>query len=258
MSSFSVVYWIAGGLLVAMFVMMEIGRRLGALRRQRDPEGSRAGTGVVESAFFVLLGLLIAFTFSGAASRFDDRRQLVIEETNDIGTAWLRIDLLPAQSQEPMRQLFRDYLDSRLKTYRDVQEGQMPHAELQRTRQLQDAIWKLGVTAMQEQGSPAATTLFLGALNTMIDITTTRSAATTLHPPRIVFFLLIVLVLAGSLLAGDGMAEGSKRSWLHVIGFALLMSFTVYVIFDIEYPRLGFIRVDAIDQLLVELRRSMG
>ena len=67
MSSFSVVYWIAGGLLVAMFVMMEIGRRLGALRRQRDPEGSRAGTGVVESAFFVLLGLLIAFTFSGAA-----------------------------------------------------------------------------------------------------------------------------------------------------------------------------------------------
>jgi len=64
-----------------------------------DAEGARAGTGTIEGAVFALLGLLIAFTFSGAAARFEDRRALIIEETNDIGTAYLRLDLLPASAQ---------------------------------------------------------------------------------------------------------------------------------------------------------------
>jgi hypothetical protein len=66
-----------------------------------------------------------------------------------------------------------------------------------------------------------------------------------------------VMVLAGSLFAGYGMAGSKTRSWVHVIGFAILMTVTVYVIFDLEYPRYGFIRVDATDQVLVDVRKSM-
>ena len=79
----------------SMLVLLEIGRRIGLRRMAQDSEGARAGVGAVEGAVFGLLGLLIAFTFSGAASRFDTRRQLIVEETNDIGTAYLRLDLLP-------------------------------------------------------------------------------------------------------------------------------------------------------------------
>jgi hypothetical protein len=73
---------LALGLLLGMLALLELGRRIGTRRLAQDAEGARAGIGAVEGAIFGLLGLLIAFTFSGAASRFDSRRQLVVEETN--------------------------------------------------------------------------------------------------------------------------------------------------------------------------------
>lgn len=86
------------GLIVfaSILLAMEIGRRAGSWTRKRDPAGATSGTGAVEAAVFGLMGLMIAFTFSGAASRFDSRRQLIVEEANKIGTAYLRIELLPA------------------------------------------------------------------------------------------------------------------------------------------------------------------
>ena len=111
---------LSGGLFVAMFAMLELGHRLGVRRRRIDAEGAAAGTGVVEGAVFALLGLLIAFTFSGAASRFDERRKLVVEEANAIGTAYLRLDLLPSAAQLDLRASFRRYLDARLAVYRDL------------------------------------------------------------------------------------------------------------------------------------------
>ena len=74
------------GLFLGMLILLEVGRRIGARRLAEDPMGAAAGVGTVEGAVFALLGLLIAFTFSGAAARFDTRRQLIIDETNDIGT----------------------------------------------------------------------------------------------------------------------------------------------------------------------------
>jgi hypothetical protein len=59
------------------------------------------------------------------------------------------------------------------------------------------------------------------------------------------------------LLAGFGTAGGKQRSWLHILAFTAITVITVYVILDIEYPRRGFIRVGAYDQVLVEMRDSM-
>jgi hypothetical protein len=97
----------------------------------------------------------------------------------------------------------------------------------------------------------------LPALNEMIDITTTRTMAAQMHPPAIIFVLMAVLALASSLLAGYGMAGSRARSWVHVLGFATIMAVTLYVIADLEFPRLGVIRVDSFDRVLVDLRNSM-
>ena len=98
----------------------------------------------------------------------------------------------------------------------------------------------------------------LPAINAMIDITTTQTWATQMHPPAIIFVMLYALALAGSLLAGSAMAASKSRSLLHMIGYPFVLAVAVYVIIDIEFPRLGFIRVDAFDQALVELRQSMN
>jgi len=248
---------LAGGLFLGMILLLEVGRRIGIRRLAQDSEGARQGLGVVEGAVFSLLGLLIAFTFSGAATRFDGRRHLILEEANNIGTAYLRIDVLPAAAQPVLRGLFRQYLDSRLETYRKLPDIDAAKAELARSIKLQGAIWSNAVAACRDSGSSPAHTLLLPALNSMIDITTTRTEVTQLHPPPVIFAMLGVLSLTASLLAGYGMAGGKLRSWTHMLGFAAVMAVTVYVIVDIEYPRFGLIRVDGADRVLMELREGM-
>jgi hypothetical protein len=249
---------IALGLFVAMLLLLEAGRRWGIRRRRQDPESIGGGQGAVEGAVYGLLGLLIAFTFSAAAARFEARRALVVQEANTIGTAWLRLDLLPAEAQPPLRDLFRRYLDSRLAFYRKLPDLPAATVELGRSAGFQGEIWTQAVTACRELGNPAVTLLVLPALNEMIDITTTRTWAARNHSPLIIFVTLGMFALAGSLLAGFAMSEGKGRSWLHVIGFAALMAATLYVIVDFEYPRIGLIRLDEGDQVLVDLRQSMN
>jgi hypothetical protein len=246
--------YLAAGLFVSMLLLLEAGRRLGTRNRERAAEA--VPTGAVEGAVFALLGLLIAFTFSGAASRFDGRRQLVTEEANAVGTAYLRIDLLPAAAQPPLRDLFRRYLDSRLESYRKLPDVEAAMTEWERSVALQGEIWTMAVTACGESGSSQATMLLLPALNEMIDISTTRLTSTRIHPPSVIYSMLGAVSLLAALLGGYGMAS-RRRSWIHMIAFAGVIAVTVYVIVDLEYPRFGFIRVAAADQALSELRRSM-
>jgi hypothetical protein len=200
----------------------------------------------------------MAFTFSGAASRFDARRQLIIEETNHIGTAYLRLDLLPKNVQPALREQFRQYVDARLAFYRKLKDTPAAMAEQVKASRLQGEIWQQAVAASYEKGAlPAAAMLLLPALNAMIDIATTRALAMQIHPPLIIFVMLFGLALASALLVGYGMADSKERNWLHMLGLAFVMASAIYVILDIEYPRFGFIRVDAFDEALVQLRDSM-
>jgi hypothetical protein len=248
---------IALGLFVAMVVLLEVGRRIGIHRKRNDPEGAREGVGAVEGAIFGLLGLLIAFTFSGAAARFDQRRHLIVEETNAIRTAYLRVDLVAPDLQPALRDSFRRYVDARLGVYRNVEDRTATESALAEVGRLLQDIWGRAVAASRAPGShPNLTVLLLPALNAMIDITTTRTMATRIHPPMIIFAMLLALALAGALLAGYGMA-GKTRSWTHVVGFAAAMAVALYVILEIEYPRLGLIGVADFDQALVELRATM-
>ena len=246
-------------LFVGMLVLSEVGRRVGLRKFARDPEGFAKGIGAAEAAVFGLLGLLIAFTFSSAAARFEARRHLITDEANAIGTAYLRVDLLPVDAQPTMRTLFRRYAEVRATTYLDAEERAAAEARLAEGVALQGRIWKTAIAALQRPGVPTQSSmLLLPALNEMIDITTTRVMATRNHPPMIVFLLLGGLSLVGALLVGYGTAADAERNWFHTVIFAAILSLVVYVILDLEFPRLGLIRVDSADQILVELRESMS
>src|SRR3954452_23698914 len=127
----------AFGVFAGILAFLALGRRLGLRARARGGAAGVAGSESLETAVFALLGLLIAFTFSGALSRFDVRRNQVVDEANAIGTAYLRIDLLPASSQRQLRDTFRDYVDARISTYRKLPDLAAARAELARSQQLQ-------------------------------------------------------------------------------------------------------------------------
>ena len=245
-------------LFFGMLIFSEVGRRIGIARLAHGSQGLAKGAGAAEAAVFGLLGLIMAFTFSGAASRFEARRHLITSEANAIGTAYLRIDLLPGDAQPEIRELFRRYLDTRSATYLNAGDQTATKAKLAEVAALQGEIWTKAFTACRRKEAPAqAAMLLLPALNEMIDITTTRVMATRNHPPLVVFLLLGGLSLVGALLVGYDTSPNKVRSWLHMVVFAAIMSMAVYVIVDLEFPRLGLIRVDSADQVLIELRKSM-
>jgi len=244
-------------LATGIVVLLEVGRRIGARRLAKEGEAAAKGFGAIEGAVFALLGLILAFSFSGALTRFDARRHLVVAEANNIGTAFLRIDLLPVDAQAPMRDLFRRYLDSRIETYRKLPDMEAVKAELARSVKLQSEIWSLAVSSSQKLPTPQAMMLLLPALNAMIDITTTRTEAARLHSPPIIWVMLGALTFACALFAGYDMASRKHLNLLHSAAFAVVLAVTVYVIIDLEYPRIGLIQMSDSDQVLVDLRESM-
>ncbi|MBL8297133.1 MAG: hypothetical protein JNN30_02190 [Rhodanobacteraceae bacterium] len=252
------IYWSAisaVGLFLGMLLCAELGRRIGLARLAQDPDGFAKGSGPVEAAALGLLGLLLAFTFSGAASRFEARRELIVAEANAIGTAYLRVDLLPSDAQPEVRELFRRYLDARVDAYRHTANVLVMEVRLSEADRWQGQLWAKAVAASARSEMPAQTAmLLLPALNEMIDISTTRAAAMRNHPPLAIFFLLAGLSLVSSLLVGYGMCGARERNWFYVLLVTTTISLTFYLILDMEYPRFGLLRVDAADQALIELR----
>jgi hypothetical protein len=244
-------------LFIGMFALINAGWWLGRRRLATTPKEEQASLGIMEGFIFGLLGLLIAFSFTGAMGRFDTRKALIMEEANDISTAYLRLDLLTPEAQKPLRDEFRDYTDSRINYFRHLDDENVKQTEKARFTKLQGDIWNQAVAATQSQTTTTSTMLLLPALNTMFDITSTREMATTTHPPAASFILLVCLVFASSFLAGFAMRDSSQRSWPHIFAFVLMAGATVYLIVDVEFPRMGLIRVDSADFAMQDVRDMM-
>ncbi len=237
---------------------MRIGWRIGRKRLLALGEDWQAGLGTLNGAVFGLMGLLVAFTFTGAATRFDARRSLVTEHVNAIGTAWLRLDLLAAPEREKARDGFRRYVDTQLEILGNSGNNDAVRAGMGRLSSIQQEIWETLIQAVKSDKSLPLTQVVLPPVNEMFDLSTTRYMAARQHPPVAVFLMLGLLVLVSGLVAGFGMAKAARQSALHLFGFAALMALSVYLILDIEYPRLGIIRIDSFDQAMIELRASMN
>lgn len=239
-------------LFAAMLACVWAGRRAG-----QRPGAHAQVSGPLDTAVFGLFGLLVAFTFSGASARFDARRALVVREANAMGTTWLRLDLLPEATQPEVRDLLRRYGEARLAVTSGVSDGPATAAARDRVRALQGELWTAATTAARQGGSPAILSLLTPPLNELFDIAATRAASDLIHPPQVVYLLLFGLALAASWLAGLATAQSPGFDWTRAVVFAGMVAAAVYVILDLEYPRLGLIRVDAIDQVLAGALESM-
>ena len=247
----------AACLFVAMLVSMDIGYRIGHRRRSSDPQTSIEVIGTVDAAVFGLLGLILAFTFSGASDRLVIRRAQIVQEANAIGTAYLRTDVLPPSDQTGIQELFRAYLEARIEVFDKFADRTLFDAALGKSEKLQREIWSRSVLSCRMDPKPDSCLLMLPALNEMIDITATRTMATRTHAPLVILALLILLSLAGAMLSGYAMSRQSGRSILHMLLFSLVVSASVYVVLDLEYPRAGIINLRSMDRAMYELRGIM-
>jgi hypothetical protein len=244
--------WIySGTIFIGILFCAYIGFKTG--KRDKSDGASVA----INGAVFGLLGLILAFSFSGASERFKYRRELITQEANAVGIAYSRLDLLQNQDQATLRTLMQQYLQSRLYAYQ-VAAGS-PAAEAAHTNSidLQEKVWSKAILAAQKTGNQATLSLVSQSLNAMFDSITTRRAATRDHPPVIVGIMLVALTWMSAFLVGYDMVNYVRIPWVQIVIFASAMTMMIFVIRDIEYPHLGFIRVDAADKILVEALHGM-
>src|SRR4051794_20743531 len=211
-------------LFTTLLACVEAGYRFGGTRIDRNPDVV-AGAGVIEAAVFGLMGLLLAFQFSAAQTRMQFRRGLIVREANSIGTAYLRLDLLPPPAQPPLRTLFREYIKTRIAVFDSLPDARRSERMLADANGLQARIWAAATAAVLGDPNPGTRELVIPPINDLIDVTTDRTIATMNHVPGAIIALLVLVALSGGVLAGHAMAVRRKgRSPLHAFIFAVIVA----------------------------------
>ena len=218
----------------------EIGRLVGARAAGRG--GGDVST--LEGAVLGLLALMIGFTFAIALSRFEARRDAVLNEANAIGTTALRARLLPAPYGGEALKLLREYVQIRLDITQRVVSAPELNAAVGRSNEIQEALWRNAIVLAGKDTGMVPTGLFIQSLNEVIDNQGKRLAALRSRVPNIVFIALYGVAMVAFTLAGyaNGLLE-ERRVRLPVYVSGALVSAVILLIQDLDRPTAGFIRV---------------
>ena len=169
--------------------------------------------------------------------------------------AYLRVDVLPAATQPPIRQQFKRMLDARLAAHEHRNDPAQADRDLAIMARAPEQIWAMSVVA--SDGSATASLLVIPPLNTMIDLATSRRVALQYQLPGLVVSLLIGASILSGLLAGYAMSKRMRRSWFHVVAYALLPAMTIYSVLDLDQARAGLINIDVSYRPLYDLRQAI-
>ena len=244
-------------LLASTGLALELGYRVGFRFRERTDAPSRQHIHQTETATVGLLALLLAFTLSQSLQRYDSRSDQVVDEANAIGTAWLRIDLLPPSLRDEARSRMREYIDLKVRAVAiSTVRLDETRAIVAETGRLQTELWSYGGRAAELDPSPVRSGLFVQALNDMIDSHGRRDAGLARHVPEVVLLLLYGVFLITSTIVGyaSGVA-GHRPSFVSLVMVGLIVAL-IFVILDLDRPRRGLIEVSK--KSLYDLQASIG
>jgi hypothetical protein len=239
-------------ILLVVLLSVEFGYRLGKYRRRRHEEEKEAPLGTMVGATLGLLAFILAFTFGLAATRFDTRRQLLLDEANAIGTTYLRAGILPERGQQ-VRDLLREYVAARLA---GVQPGKLAE-EIRRSEDVQQQVWTEAETVGQKNPNSIVVGLFIQSLNQMIDLHAARMqvALRSRIPGAIWLGLFAVAALSLATMGYHAGLSGTRRS-LAILAVAVTFSVVIELIADLDRPQEGVLRVS--QQALLDVQRSMN
>ena len=244
---------LAGLVLFALLVLAHlVGFRVARRGRARADEGERSETSTLQGGMLALLGLLLGFTFAAASQRFDARKQLVLDEANAIGTAYLRATAVPGG--EEVAELLRRYVDVRLEGAASARNPEDFRRAVGESERLHDAMWSR-VAALARANPDPLRTLLLVAVNEVIDLHEKRLTAMRNHVPTIILVLLLVVSVLTMASLGHAAGASGGRSMSTALTFAMLVTVVIMVVVDLDRPERGLIRVS--QQSLQTLRDGL-
>jgi hypothetical protein len=236
--------------LALIWGVSELGWRLG----QRG-DGHSTNIGTLESATAGLLALIIGFTFAMALSRFEARRDAVVQEANAIGTTALRARLLPEPHRAESLKLLREYVQVRIAAFHSGHSFAELKTTVERSNAIQEALWKQARAVGENDKALVPSGFFIQSLNQMIDAQGVRLAALRNRIPSIVLVMLYVLAAAAGGFVGYASAMDPRLTRLPVVIMGLLISLVLYLIIDLDRPNSGFITNN--QQAMIDVAESI-
>jgi hypothetical protein len=232
---------------------MEGGYRLATFRKRSADKAADAPIGSVIGGTLGLLAFLLAFTFGMAASRFETRRELLLDEVNAIGTTYLRADLVPDPERLVIRQHLREYVHLRAEALR---QPQMLPQVIKRSEALQDELWSQAVLVAKKDNKSPMHALFVDSLNEVIDFHAKRVVVGQYHIPAIIWLALYVVSLLSMACVGYQFGRAGTRDNAISLLLALAFSIVICLISDLDRVDQGALQIS--QQPMIELDRKIG
>ncbi|MFN0197217.1 MAG: hypothetical protein ACKVT0_10765 [Planctomycetaceae bacterium] len=238
--------------LVLVLLVIEGGYRLAVYRKRESDEGIDAPIGSVIGGTLGLLAFLLAFTFGMTASRFETRRDLLLDEVNAIGTCYLRAGMVPDPERVEIRRRLREYVHLRADVLKQPQN--LPQV-LARSDVLQDELWSQALLVAKKDSSSEMHALFVSSLNEVIDLHTKRVVVAHYRIPTVIWLALYIVSIFSMAAVGYQFGRAGKRDIAISLFLALSFSIVIGMIADLDRIHEGNLQVS--QQPMIELDRKL-
>lgn len=229
--------------LALLYLCAEAGYRYGIRFAQRTNDDLFGHVATIEAALLGLMALLLGFAFSMAMARYDARKQIIMNEVNDLQTTFMRSQLLPANRRATCARLLHDYVTSRIMYYRAGTDEAAVQESLKKTKEAQVRLWHEAVLAARENDSEVVTGYFIATLNELIDDHTKRLTAMENHVPQTILLLLFLVACMTMVVTGYSSGLRTKRLKALRCILVVLIAATLSLIIDLDRPRRGLIKI---------------
>lgn len=251
---------IAALLFLGMIITFILGRQLAKSWHARRAEkgedlGEGGGVGALLGALFALFGLILAFAFGMSGTRFENVRNVMVEEANDIGTVILRTDLYPDSVRQLLRSELKNYVEARIAYYEKVTDFTLFMKAKENAEKAGAIVWTTVAQFSRQSNATVPSMQMIPALNAMLDIATTRDIMVRARVPDVVVITLFILTLTISFIGGFTYPRIGPKDWVIIVGFALLTSLIIYLTLDLGRPMRGLIKADLGQQAILDLRK---
>ncbi len=239
-------------LFVIILLLFYVGVRIRKYLLSKKTDHDERSFGATQGSLLGLLALLLSFTFSMSSSRHDLRLQVIVEEANDIGTAILRADLYPDTIRAAFRKDFKAYVESRIEFFDAGADTARIYRSLATGDSILKSLWNRAAVLGLDKENFHRTSQMVPALNAIIDIVTTRNAATLNKVPELILYMLFLICFFSAIMLGY--SSGRDPDWIVIIAFSVMISTTIYLIIDLDRPRRGLITMQGVNKNMVNLR----
>jgi len=242
---YSLPIWI-GALLffIVLLLALELGFRVGLARRDTWKDADSGGGAIVQTSMFALLGLILAFTYAASVSRLDARKQAVLLESNALGTAFHRADLVAEPGRTELKRTLLDYARTRVFAPGALKRSEERWAAVNRTIKQQKRLWPAAKQVVKQDNPDPMEAALVAAINAVYDAHSVRFAAIIDTLPRIVMWMLLFVAAASLSVAGFNAGIQGRMSRWRVTALTLVLTGLMTVIIDFDRPLDGMVIVD--------------